>query len=277
MGGRPQLCPSCGQLAGVNARRCPNCGASMTFSVGALTKSVSRFLPSASPATYGILFFCCLLYAITFLLTIRSGAQVGGGLWNLGGISNRVLLMFGASLPLPYNVLEPWRLITAIFLHASLIHIGFNMWVLMDIGPMVEEMYGSARYFFLFVLTGAFGYVVSAFFGHMSIGASGGLLGLIGVLLAMTFRHPNSSAAQMLRNQLLLWLFFIAVLIFMPGVDNTAHAGGFVAGFLLGRVMEDRPPVQAVERKRAQLLGWITGVVVVVSFVLMVLQLRQFG
>jgi rhomboid protease GluP len=197
---------------------------------------------------------------------------MGGGIFNFGGISSRVLFTFGASLPFPYDLLQPWRYVTAIFLHGSLLHIGFNMWVLWDIGPMVEDVYGSARYFFLFVLTGIVGYIASSFFGYFSIGASGALLGLIGALLAVTMKHPNSSTARMLRNQLLLWLFFIAVLVFMPGIDNVAHAGGFVAGFLLGRVMEDRQPVDPGERKRAYALGWLAGAAVVLSFVMMASQ-----
>lgn len=275
---RPRMCPSCGQLAGVNARRCPNCGASMTFSLAAASRAFSRYLPETSPATYGILFFCFLMYGLSLLATLRSGASVGGGLMDLGAISSRVLMMYGASLPWFYNLAQPWRLVTAVFLHASLIHIGFNMWVLMDIGPMVEEIYGSARYLFIFVVTGIFGYVVSSFFGNFSIGASGALLGLIGVLLAVTSRHRSSPAAQMLRRQLLLWLFFIFVLVFfMPGIDNYAHAGGFVAGFLLGRVMIDREPADPVERKWAYALGWLAGGVVALSFVLMASQLFHLG
>jgi rhomboid protease GluP len=274
---RPKLCPSCGQLAGVNARRCPNCGASMKYSLGAASQSISRFLPATSPATYAILFFCCLLYGLCLLLTMRAGTAVGGGIMNFGGIGGRILLMFGASLPLQYISVEPWRLITAIFLHASLLHIGFNMWVLMDIGPMVEELYGSARYFFLFVLTGALGYVASAFMGHMSVGASGSLLGLIGLLLAVTTRQ-RSAGAQMLRGQLFRWLIYIGILGFViPGVDNAAHVGGCVAGFLLGRVVMDRVPSGPAEQKRAQMLGWLTGAAVAISFVFMVLQLKQFG
>jgi membrane associated rhomboid family serine protease len=271
---RPKICPSCGQLAGVNARRCPNCGSSMTFSLAAASRSFSRLLPETSPASYGILFFCCLLYAVSLMLTLRSGSSVGGGLLNFGGISGRVLFSLGASLPLPYNLVQPWRFITAVFLHASLIHIGFNMWVLIDIGPMVEELYGSARYLFLFVLTGAVGFVASSFFGHMSIGASGSLLGLIGILLAVTTKHRKSASAQMLRSQLIRWLIYIAVLGLIPGlgVDNAAHLGGLAAGFLLGQVMKDRPPADLAERKRAYALGWLTGAVVAVSFAAIVLQ-----
>ena len=138
-------------------------------------------------------------------------------------------------------------------------HIGFNMWVLMDIGPMVEELYGSARYFFLFVVTGAAGYVVSSLFGHLSVGASGSLLGLIGVLLAATTGR-KSLAAQALRSALIRWLIYIGVLGFMfSGTDNAAHAGGLAAGYLLGRVMADRLPADVSERKRAEFAGMDRG------------------
>ncbi|MCP6769969.1 rhomboid family intramembrane serine protease, partial [Klebsiella pneumoniae] len=70
-----------------------------------------------------------------------------------------------------------YRLITAMFLHGGLIHIGFNMMVLMDLGPIVEEVYGSARYLFAYVLMGAIGFLFSAMTGHFSIGASGAILG----------------------------------------------------------------------------------------------------
>jgi rhomboid protease GluP len=250
----------------------------MTFSLAALSQTFSGFLPETSPATYGILFFCFLLYGLCLLLTIRSGVHVGGGLLNFGGISGRVLMMLGASLPLFYNLLQPWRFITAIFLHASLIHIGFNMWVLYDIGPMVEDLYGSPRFLWLFVVTGAVGYVASSFFGYMSIGASGALLGLIGALLAVTFKHKQSATAQAMRSQLVRWLIYIFILGFLPGlnIDNAAHAGGLISGFLMGWVMMDRPPADSVERKKAYALGWLAGALVVVSFGFMVAQFIHF-
>jgi len=163
-------------------------------------------------------------------------------------------------------LLQPWRLVMATFLHGSLLHIGFNMWVLMDVGPQLEELYGSARYFFIYVLTGIGAYIVSGSLGgHVSIGGSGALLGLIGVMLAMTMGH-KSAAMQMLRSQLIRWLVYIAILGFMfSGTDNYAHAGGLISGFLLGRIMVARPPMSDQEKTRATLLGWTTALVVVAS------------
>jgi membrane associated rhomboid family serine protease len=274
---RPRLCPSCGALVGTTASNCYQCGASTKYSLSAASRTLSRWLPQTSPVTYAMLSICCLMYVLSLVITLRftGGQGVGGGLMNLGGIATQVNFRLGASLPLQLNIGQPWRLITAIFLHGSLIHIGFNMWVLMDIGPMIEELYGSARYFFLFVLTGAAGYVLSSFFGHLSVGASGSLLGLIGVLLAATTGRKNPSA-QAMRSSLIRWVVYIFIIGFMSsGTDNAAHAGGLAAGYLLGRVMADRMPADVSERKRAEMLGWIAGAAVAASFGFMIFNYLQ--
>ncbi len=271
---RPRLCPACGTLVGSSSSRCHQCGAGMTFSMAAASRSLSKLLPTTAPVSYGILGLCCILYGASLLITInRSGfeAPTGGigALFGLGGINGTVLLRMGLSGP--FDVVQPWRLITAIFLHGSLLHIGFNMWVLMDLGPTIEELYGSARFLFVFIVTGICGYLLSAMTGHFSVGASGSLLGLVGLLLALTTGR-NSIGMRMLRSQLLYWLAYLAVLgILMPGIDNYAHIGGFISGFVLGKIMVDRQPADMIERRRANTLGWTTGVAVLASFVFMLL------
>lgn len=244
----------------------------MTFSMAAASRSLGRLLPQTSPVSYGILGLCCILYGVSLLSTInRSGFQAPSGglgaLFGLGGISGSVLFRMGLSGP--FDLAQPWRLITAIFLHGSLLHLGFNMWVLMDLAPTIEELYGSARFFFVFIVTGVAGYLLSATTGHFSVGASGSLLGMVGLLLALTTGRHNI-AMRMLRSQLLYWLAYIAIMgILMPGIDNYAHVGGFAAGFLLGKVMADRQPADAIERRRAYALGWTTGFAVLASFAFM--------
>ncbi len=281
---RPRLCPACGTLVGASASKCHVCGASMTFSLSAASRSISRFLPQTSPVTYAMLGICCLIYALSFVITMKAsgGEGVGGGILNLGGIANQVNYRLGASLPLygflggPGDLSQPWRLVTAVFLHGGLLHIGFNMWVLMDIGPMVEEMFGSAKYLFLYVATGVVGYLLSSSVGHFSVGASGALLGLIGVLLAAT-KGRKTMGAQALRSTLIRWLIYLAVLGLLTrgSTDNYAHAGGLVSGYLLGRWLPDRPPADLRERRLADVLGWAAGVAVAVSFAFMVLNYLQ--
>jgi rhomboid protease GluP len=282
--GRPQLCPSCGTLVGANATRCHQCGANLTFSMAAASRSLGNLLPATAPATYGILGFSCLLYIVSLLATIRTnGLQPpsGGGIFaifGIGSIDGNVLTRFGMSYPMPIDLIQPWRLVMAVFLHGSLMHIVFNMWVLMDIGPQIEELYGSARFFFIYVVTGIAGYLFSSSLSnHPSMGGSGALLGLIGVLLAITTGR-KSAGMQMLRSQIIRWLIYIAIWGFLfPGIDNFAHFGGLAAGFGLGKIMADRPPGSPEERNRANALGWATAVVLIASVAMMMKGLIQRG
>jgi rhomboid protease GluP len=140
---------------------------------------------------------------------------------------------------------------------------------------MVEEMYGSAQYLFLYGITGVGGYLLSSGVGNFSVGASGALLGLVGVLLAATTGR-KSMAAQALRSALIRWLIYIAVLGFIfRGTDNYAHFGGLATGYVLGRLMPDRTPADLSERKRADFLGWAAGIAIAVSFGFMVVNYLQ--
>lgn len=275
---RPRLCPACGTLVGSSANRCHQCGASLTFSMAAMSRSLSKYMPANAPVTYLVLGACCVLYGLSLLLTIHSGASVtpeGGGifdeLFGIGSVSSAVLQRLGASLPLPFDLGQPWRFVTACFLHANLLHIGFNMWVLIDLGPVLEELYGSPRFLFIYTATGIGGYMLSGFFGHFSIGASGALVGLIGVLLAITFRR-GGAGMQQLRSYVYRWIIYLVLWgFFFPGIDNMAHLGGGITGLILGRLMLDREPATAAERKRAYALGWATAFVVLVSFGFMII------
>lgn len=250
----------------------------MTFSIAAASRSLSHLLPSNAPVTYLILSSCCIIYGISLLLTIRIGGMrsgMSGGvlgiLMNIGSVHPSVLGRLGGSLRFPGDIFLPWRLITACFLHANLLHIFFNMWVLVDIGPAVEELYGSPRFFFLYIVSGIGGYLLSGFMGNSGIGASGAIVGLIGLLLAITYRR-RSAGMQMLREQIWRWIIYLAIWGFLPGmhIDNWAHLGGGITGFILGKLMLDRAPADSTERRRAYALGWLTAVAVLASFIFMV-------
>lgn len=264
---RPRLCPACGTLVGSTASKCHQCGASMTFSLAAASRSLSGLLPSESPVTYVVLTLNVLLFGVSLLASMRVTQQMG-----------QVLDRLGASEPLPLLLSDHqwWRLVMAIFLHGGVLHILMNTWVLMDIGPQVEEVYGSARYLFLYVATGAFGFLASSVTGHFSVGASGSLLGLVGLMLAITTRR-GGAYMQMIRGQLLRWVAYILVFgLLFSGTDNAAHLGGLGAGFLLGKIMADREPADASERKRAYALGWLAGLTVAGSFAAMLIHNRLF-
>jgi rhomboid protease GluP len=269
---RPKLCPVCGALVGVNATRCHQCGANLRFSLAALSRKLSGlFGDNEAPVTTVLLIANIIMLGVSWLSFAAVGQ--GGGLTILWGLVGEPQYRLGASYgPAIFYENEWWRLITAMFLHAGLLHIGFNMMALMQLGPPLEELYGSARYLFFYVVTGAFGYFVSAATGHFSLGASGALLGLVGLLLAITTKRGGAYMRE-IRSRLITDVVILFALGFsgFMAMDNFAHGGGLAAGFLLGKLFADRKPVTAGERRTADALGWLAGVVIIASFVFMFL------
>jgi len=269
------MCPSCGMLVGATATKCHECGASLAFSIAAASRMLSGLLPASSPATYIIMGINCFLFGVTLMASMSAGR---GGAQTFGNVSAEVLLRLGArESHLLIGNGELWRLVMPIFLHGGFIHFLFNSWVLMDLGPQVEEIYGSARYLFLYVFTGIASFIVSTgwniYFSYgfgISIGASGALMGLIGLMIAIT-THRGGAMMRMIRGQLIRWVVYIFLLGLFFRADNAAHAGGLAAGFLLGKLMEDREPVDSAERNRAYALGWLAAIVVAGSFVAMLM------
>jgi len=272
---RPKLCPACGSLVGISATRCHECGTSLRFSLAAITKKIPVVSNLESPVSTVFLGLNFLLFAVQLMFTIQAGAAGGLSiLWRLDGISSfRLGACFGESV---FAEHQWWRLITAMFLHGGLIHIGFNMMNLMQFGPALEELYGSPRFLFLYTVTGAVGFFFSALGGHLSLGASGALLGIIGAILAITTKRGGAHMKD-LRTRLISSLIFLFALGIFGGIgiDNRAHAGGLAAGFLLGKLFVDRQPMNNAEKLRAQILGWLAGLAVAASFVLMLLHFRD--
>ncbi len=261
---RPQICPNCGSLVGINATRCHNCGTNLKFSMAAVNRSLSGIFSGPAPVTTALLVANFLMFGVEWM---AAAAQGGGGglsiLWGMGGAETYRL---GLSAPYGIYVQHQWyRLITAMFLHGGLLHIGFKL----------EELYGSSRYFFLYIFTGAFGFLVSSFLGSYSLGASGGLLGLVGAMLAVTTKRGGAYMRQ-LRSQLISSVVFLLVLGFMGmGIDNKAHIAGLASGFVLGKIFPDRQPMTVRERQIANALGWLAGIAVIASFALMILHYRD--
>jgi rhomboid protease GluP len=269
---RPKLCPVCGALVGISATRCHECGANLRFSLAAISKKLSGvFGENEAPVTTVLLIANVLMLGVSWLSFAAAGE--GGGLTILWGLMGEPQYRLGASFgPAIFYGNEWWRLITAMFLHAGLVHIGFNMMALMQFGPALEELYGSSRYLFLYVVTGAFGFLLSAARGHFSIGASGALLGLVGATLAITSKRGGTYMRE-LRSRLISSVGILFVLGFsgFMAMDNFAHGGGLAAGFVIGKIFADRQPVNVTEKRTAYVLGWLAGIAVIASFVLMLL------
>ncbi|MEJ2358793.1 MAG: rhomboid family intramembrane serine protease [Deinococcales bacterium] len=138
-----------------------------------------------------------------------------------------------------------WRLLTYAFLHANLVHIGFNVWVLVDLGRIYELRRGWGNLLAAFVMgTAAGAYLTSLTQAHqplLLIGASGGILGIAGALLADVLRSPVPSDRMLLRG-LIQWMVLIALFsVVVPNVSLWGHAGGVVGGLLWGFARQGMP------------------------------------
>jgi membrane associated rhomboid family serine protease len=146
---------------------------------------------------------------------------------------------------------EWWRLLSPVLVHGSLLHLAFNMYFLYLVGPLVEQLYGSARFLVLYVLTAATASLASYLIGGPgpSVGASGALFGLCGVLLVGRVLHrPVLQGQQRAMMSQIGGLVVINLVLgfglnaFGGGIDNAAHLGGLLGGLWLGLLI---PPAGA--------------------------------
>jgi membrane associated rhomboid family serine protease len=129
-----------------------------------------------------------------------------------------------------------WRLVTPVLVHASTIHILLNMLVLYVYGPNVEQAFGSLRFLLLYLLCGLSGSAFSYAFGGggPSVGASGAIFGIVGVLLVFLYNRRSQQFVRQYLRGIMIFLGLNLVLGFaIPNVDVMAHLGGLVAGVIL--------------------------------------------
>ena len=176
-----------------------------------------------------------------------------------GSTSPDVLVRLGAMEGQLIASGEYWRLLSAMFLHSGLIHLGFNVIGLFIFGQQIERLYGYSRFFAIYFLAGLAGSITSYAFNISSspnsigIGASGAVFGILGALVAFFLSHRNmlgEMGRQTLTGLVVLAAINLVVGFVMPGIDNFAHMGGFVCGFLLGMVYSPN------YRQVYNFLGW---------------------
>ncbi|XP_022720948.1 RHOMBOID-like protein 5 [Durio zibethinus] len=149
---------------------------------------------------------------------------------------------------------QAWRLISCIWLHAGVIHLLANMMSLLFIGIRMEQEFGFLRIGLLYMLSGFGGSLRSAVTPGrrqtISVGASGALFGLLGAMLSelITNWTNYTNKCQSLSTMLLIISLNLAV-GFLPHVDNSAHIGGFISGFLAGFILLMRPQFGYVSHK----------------------------
>jgi membrane associated rhomboid family serine protease len=235
-----RICPQCGGLNGIDEKTCYRCGKNLP---GPLTSSAQGFFTDFSadgvPATKLIALICLVVYALCVM-------GDGGFKFDLslgGAFRTSTLLRYGVLYSdLAYS--EPWRLLASVFIHLGVLHIGLNLMSLVSLGRSLEPHFGSARFVLLYTLTGILGFLASQWwYGERTFtaGASGAIFGLVGAFVGVLFARKNPNWKRALANNLI----YAGILGFVLPANTAAHLGGFVAGALLGALLEREPKPRA--------------------------------
>lgn len=251
------LCPSCRKLISVDEPRCPYCGA-MRPGLWGLGPKLQRFFGRGFEIVPVITGACITLYIVALALDIRGALGGSQGFFGFLSPSFAANYLLGTTGRFAARQGDWLTLLTAIYLHGGLLHIFFNVMWIRQLGEFAENELGPARFFIVYSLTGAGGFLVSMF-GHnaASVGASGSIFGLLGCVIA--FRRRRGAGGDAISQQFVMWAaaLFVLGLVF-PAVDNWAHGGGFVVGWLLGQrvhSVRERPEGRNVQLAALALLG----------------------
>lgn len=236
------LCPNCRKLISVSSERCPFCGAARPglWGYGPALARVTRKLDPVAVIPIA----CIVLYVLSLALDVRAVFRFSGGIFGLLSPGDVPLRLLGSTAPYDLLVGRWWTVLTAIYLHGGLLHILFNVMWIRNLAPEVERAFGSARFFVIWSVAGAAGFLLSdglplIGFGsqHSSIGASGSIFGLMAALIV----YGRAVGASLMTRQLWTWAIAMALMGFlMSGVDNMAHVGGFAGGYLAASLYQPR-------------------------------------
>lgn len=213
------ICPDCMTSAAVGFQ-CPECVAEGRASVRPVRSRLGAKVPTKPYVTYTLIGLCALLFA--------------GQTLNAFTDSDFTMWPVGVAVDDQY-----YRLLTSMFLHGSILHIGFNMLVLYSLGPALENLLGHVRFAALYVIAGLGGSVASFWFTDFrvqSLGASGAIFGLFGAWVVIG-RRLNIPIQQILG----LIAINIVIGFLVPNVDWRAHLGGLVTGAIVAAILAYAP------------------------------------
>ena len=244
------ICASCGVLVGVNDPTCYNCGRR--------NPGLWGFAPALRSLGHDLGFVpfvtgtCIVLYAIS--LVFSGPGVMGGGLVQFLAPGSYSLLMLGAAGALPvFGLSRWWTVLSAGWLHAGLLHIFFNVLWIRQLAPAVGELYGPGRMVMIYTAGSVAGFTASSVAGELlsfmpirllqgaqiTVGASAPIFGLLGALVY----YGRRTGSSMVHSQAWSWALVMFVFgLIMPGIDNYAHAGGFLGGFVAGRWLDPLKP-----------------------------------
>jgi rhomboid protease GluP len=237
------ICAGCGVLVGVNDETCYNCGRRNPglWGYAQALRNLGRDLGFVPLVMGGAI----TLYALSVLMS-RGNMQM----LTLSP-STQILFLLGGSGAVPvFEYGRWWTLLSAGWLHAGILHVLFNVLWIRQLAPAVAELYGPARMVILYTASGVVGFGLSSLAGQylwwmpipflrgatfITVGASASIFGLLGAAVYYGRRTGSRAASQIgLQYAVILGIFG---LIF-PGVDNYAHLGGFVGGYVTGMLLD---------------------------------------
>jgi rhomboid protease GluP len=207
-----------------------------------LTASYDPLPPEAPPSSrvptpYTLTYILIALNALVFIAMVASGISFTDP-------TPLQALTFGADFaPLTVGAHQYWRILTSTFVHFGIIHIAFNMYVLYQIGPFIEMVFGRARYLAIYLIAGLGGSLVSLWIHPMSVGAgaSGAIFGLYGavfgfLLIKRGVLNP-AVVSSIGKSAGIFVLYNIVYGTISRTTDLSAHFGGLITGFLIGMAL----------------------------------------
>jgi membrane associated rhomboid family serine protease len=265
-----RTCPGCGNPTPADSPLCAHCGLNSVEAILAHRKLASehRFLEA-------------LFTRSNPFTMILIGANVGvyvlmclaGGL-AITGVDHAVLIGFGAKQnELIAGQHQYWRLVTSMFIHIGIIHLLLNNYALWIIGQEIERIYGSARFVFLYLITGVLGSLGSYAFNPQatSAGASGAIFGLFGVMATFAFKYrkeiPETLSREIKRRVLPIIALNLVFGLSVQIVDNAAHIGGLLSGVALALIVPYKRPGERITPLAWRSLQAICLIVMFASFV----------
>jgi rhomboid protease GluP len=212
---------------------------------------LTRGFLSGDQLIKNILYINAAMFVISLLMNPTStGFSMNP--FNFLSPGDRSLLLLGATGTIPIDRFHRWwTLLSANYLHASILHIFFNMMAFYQIAPLIVQEYGTYRMVSILTLGGVGGYVLSYFAGiPFTLGASAAVCSLIGAALYYG-KSRGGYFGQLVYRQVGGWAVVIFLFgFFFPGINNWAHGGGMVCGALMGFLLgyQERTPENASHR-----------------------------
>ena len=234
------LCSSCGVLVGVNDPTCYNCGRRNPglWGFGPALRALGNDLGFVNIVTAGTL----IMFVLSLVMS-RDGNQIG---LSPSSVALRVLGASGASPVFEFGWW--WTVLTAGWLHGGILHIFFNVLWIRQLGPEIANRYGAGRMILIYTVAGIIGFTLSTlmfflsipFFGAaLTVGASASIFGFLGALVHFGRRTGSSHIGR----AGIQYAVFMGIMGFVfPGVDNAAHLGGFVGGYLTSMILDPLKP-----------------------------------